>query len=367
LTRGWRIGLGIVAALVAFDLVLQFIGTLTGGTPGGPESSSYATGSTGAGALAELLGTQHHPVTRLRTTPHETPIDVRSTVFLLDAPSVTRVDALALRRFVENGGRLVVGGALRGSITSLLARPPGPSTRGVRHARPLVRSRELAGIRDVRTAALRAWARPGAAAPLLGAQGKIELAAAVLGKGTVFLLADASALQNRLLGASDNAALGLALAGPPGRPVAFLETYHGYGRSSGLAALPLAWKLLLAGLALAALTYMVARGRRLGPPESRQRDLPPARQQYVESIATIIARSKRPDEAVAPVRRHAREALLQRSGLPPDADDVAVLAAARRLGVPDDEARALVEPARGDADVLAVGRALARLGQDLPR
>jgi hypothetical protein len=125
--------------------------------------------------------------------------------------------------------------------------------------------------------------------------------------------------------------------------------------------------LLLGGIALAALVYMVARGRRFGPPESRERDLPPSRFEYVEAVAAIVARTRRRDEAVGPVRRHARKELLRRAALPDDADDDAVRAAARRLGLQDEDAAALIGPARTDEDVIAVGRALARIGQDLPR
>src|SRR5205085_4087277 len=69
-TRPWRIGLAIVAAVVAIDLALRFLGSVTGGTPGGPRSSSYATGRTGLGAYAELLGRNDHPVDQLRKLPH---------------------------------------------------------------------------------------------------------------------------------------------------------------------------------------------------------------------------------------------------------------------------------------------------------
>jgi hypothetical protein len=185
-----------------------------------------------------------------------------------------------------------------------------------------------------------------------------------LGRGRVYLLADSSPLQNRLLGRADNAALGLALAGTPARPVAFLESYHGYGRSSGLSALPLAWKLLLGGLGLAALVYMVARGRRFGPPEPEGRELPPPRREYVDALAVSIGRSRRRDEAVEPVRRAARQALLRRVARPPDADDDAVREAARRIGLADEDAEALLGPVRTDADVLGIGRAFARIGQD---
>jgi hypothetical protein len=349
----WRIAIGIVAGIVALDLALHFIGNLTGGTPGGPESSSYATQRDGAGAFAELLGRFDHPVDRVRKTPSETTLDPKSTVFLLDPDGVATKDARALRTFVESGGRLVAGGPDTRWARALVPKLP----RGAAHV-----ARFRSGALSLRSAGVRAWTAPGDATPLARGPHGILAVAKRVGPGQVILLADPSPLQNRLLGRADNAAFGLALAGQAHRPTAFLESYHGYGRSSGLTALPLAWKLLLAGLGLATLVWMVARGRRFGPPATRTRDLPPPRSEYVDALAGVLARTRRRDEAVAPVRHQARAELLRRAALPADADDDAVLTAARRLGIED--AEALVRPARTDADVVAVGRALARIGQD---
>jgi hypothetical protein len=365
--RRRRIGIIVVGAFVAFDVVLHVLGTLTGGTPGGPNSSAYSTGSTGVAAYAELLGRYGHPVERLRSTPSRSRLEVHDTVFLLDPPGVGKRDADALRGFVQGGGRLVAGGYVDAWARALVARPPSRTTVGVVFAHPLSETRGLHGVQAVRTAGRASWGDAGSSRPLLGAANRIVLATARVGRGDVFLLSDTSPLQNRLLAARDNAALGLALAGQRGSNAVFLETYHGYGRSAGLRALPFRWKVLLSGIALAALVYLVARGRRLGPPESRRRELGPPRHAYVDAVAAVVARTRRRDEAVAPVRRRARETLLRRAGLPPDADDDALRAAARRLGVPAEDVDALLRPARGDADVVAVGRALSGIGQDLPR
>src|SRR5204862_7578932 len=111
----------------------------------------------------------------------------------------------------------------------LLPQPPSGLTTGVRDAAALARAPELRHVRHVETAGLSAWRSAGRAQSLLGRGGAVVLAGASVGNGRVLLLADPSPLQNRLLGRRDNAELGLALAGPPGRPVAFLESYHGYG------------------------------------------------------------------------------------------------------------------------------------------
>ncbi len=343
MSRPWRIGLTVVALLVVGNLVLRFLGTLTGGTPGGPRSSSYATSQHGDAAYAELLGKAGHPVDQVRELPHSSLPNAGATVFLLDPPRVGTTDLQALRRFVGNGGRLVAAGLSPAAMHELVSRAPERAL-GSRRVR-------VEGL-QIETDGAAAW------------RGEGPVATRRVGGGRVELLADSSPLQNRLLGSADNAAFGLALAGPPSRPVEFLESYHGYGAGSGLSALPLAWKLLLGGLGLAALVYMVARGRRFGPPEEEGRSLAPPRREYVDSLAAVVARSKQRDDAVRTLRREARGAVLRRASFGRDAGDDAVRVAAERLGLAEEDAEALLQPVRTDADVIALGRAAARIRQD---
>jgi hypothetical protein len=64
------------------------------------------------------------------------------------------------------------------------------------------------------------------------------------------------------------------------------------------------------------------------------------------------------------VRREARDAVLRRSSLPPGVTDDGFRIAAKRLGLQDADAEALLQPAEADADVVALGRAAARIRQD---
>jgi hypothetical protein len=342
-SRPWRIALTVVALLVVINVALRFLGTLTGGTPGGPRSSSYATSAHGDAAYAELLGKTGHAVDQVRQLPHSSPPSAGATVFLLDPTAVETADLAALRRFLGNGGKLVATGLSRASMHELVSRVPERALGS--------RRLPMEGL-QVETEGAAVW------------RGEGLVATRRVGSGTVELLADSSPLQNRLLGSADNAAFGLALAGPHSRPVEFLESYHGYGTGSGLSALPLAWKLLLGGLGLAALVYMVARGRRFGPPEEEGRSLAPPRREYVDSLAAVIARSKRRDAAVGPVQREARDAVLRRASLPPDVDSHVVRVAAKRLGLADEDAEALLRPPQTDAEVRALGRVAARIRQD---
>jgi hypothetical protein len=351
MSRGWKIGIGLVVVIVVVNLALRYLGSVTGGTPGGPESSSYATASDGVAAYAELLGRTGHRVDQLRATPHDARLEPDETAIVLDPPGVANQDADALRAFVAGGGTLVAGGVVSSWLGRIVkAAPAGEVTSGM-----FVR----AGRLTLRTGGGDGWRNAGSMYVVAQRDGSIIVASERVGRGIVYALADPTPLQNGLLDRRDNAAFGLELAGA-GRRVAFLESYHGYGRSSGLRALPLAWMLLLSGLALAALVYLFARGRRLGPPELTERELPPTRREYVDSLAGVLARTSR-DAAVAPVRRSAREALLRRAGLPVDAGDESVRDAARRFDIDPD---ALLAPVRTDDDVLAVGRVLARIRQD---
>jgi hypothetical protein len=107
---------------------------------------------------------------------------------------------------------------------------------------------------------------------------------------------------------------------------------------------------------------MIARGRRLGPPERAGRELAPPRRAYVDSLAGIVARAKRPEEALEPVRAETIARVARRSGLPEGVSVEALEVAARRLGLTDAEINAMLSrPDSGD-EVLLAGRALVHAG-----
>jgi len=359
--RAWLVVSAIVAGVVALNLLAVVLDRLTRG-PSGPESSSYATAPHGLAAYADLLRRAGHEVSRLRRAPEEATLDPAGTVVVLDPEGPRRADAAALRAFVERGGRLVAGGALPEAwLAELVDDEPEWSRRPLARAVPLAPVGEVRGVARVRAAGPGSWSETGEALPALGDGNRTLLAVAAVGRGRMLLIADASPLQNRLLDEADNAALGLAVAGPRGRPVAFVESVHGYGAASGLAAIPRRWLAALAGVVLAALVFLVARGRRLGPPEREDRELPPARREYVESLAAVLARTPRPGDAATPVRAEVRTRIALRAGLGGDPDERELLEAGRRQGLDDVDLAAALRP---DGDVFAAGRTLARLASD---
>ena len=358
--RAWIVVGAIAGAVVGVNALLVVLDRLSE-EPSGPASSSYATAPHGLAAYADLLRRTGHPVVRLREVPEEADLDTASTVVVLDPESPNVADAEALRAFVEAGGLLVAGGALPNVwLDELVDVAPIWSGAPVRRSTPLAPLPEVAGVRVVRAAGPGSWSGTGEALPVAGDADRTLLAVAAPGRGRLVLMADASPLQNRLLDEADNAALGLALAGPRARPVAFVESVHGYGPAAGVAAIPERWLFALGGLVLAVLVFMVARGRRLGPPEREDRALPPPRREYVESLAAVLARTKRPGDAAEPVRAEARARIGARAGLDSEPDEEALRKAGLRLGLSEAELTAVLE----GGDVVAAGRTLARLGAE---
>jgi hypothetical protein len=354
--RPWR----LVAALVLLFAATVVAADRLAPEPGGPEGSSYATAPEGAAAYADLLQRAGHRVSRLRTPLAERPPDPGATLVLLDAERIAPGEARAIARFVAAGGRLVAGGGPAPWLGRVLAEPPvwSPSRPG--RATVVVPVSETA---DVGTVAMRGggrWARPGGTLPLLASPAGVVAAAARRGRGRAILLADASPLHNRWLGSDDDAAFGLAVAGGSRRPVAFLETVHGYGRESGLAALPANALWAIAGLALAAIALVWSMCRRLGPPEDEARALAPPRRDFVAAVADALGAAADDRGIAEAAARAARRRLAARAGLHAAAGTDALREAAARCGL--DEAETAAVLATGEIDALAAGRALARLG-----
>lgn len=305
--------------------------------PSGPGGSSYATSGRGLAAWADLLDEYGFEVDRLRKRPDRARLDERATIVVADPGTLTRGEAEALLDFVERGGRLVAAAHEEPHwMNRLVPRRPLWTDDAPERWNVSSRARETDSVQSVESAGAGAWLPGGSGTRLLDAEpARALIVATDRGRGRVVLVADVSPFENRMLDRADNAALALAVAGDRDRPVRFAEAFHGYGESRGLGALPMRWRLALLGLALAIGVWMLARVRRVGPPDSEPDAPPPPRREFVDAMALTLERTGDPAEALEPLRRRLEE-------LDPDA---AREAAAR----PD--------------DVIALGRALARLSQ----
>jgi Domain of unknown function (DUF4350) len=358
-----RWGVGTLVVVVGLNLLGLVVNALAGG-PGGPTSSSFATGPDGLAAYAGLLERFDHDVTRARLPLEDLELDPATTVILLDPGALGSEQLDPVREFLDGGGRLIAGGTYPDAwLSPLVDGAPAWTPVGGPASRPVAPVAEVEGVSTVVSAGAGAWGEARATLPVLSSSGSVTATVADQGAGRAVLLADSSMLHNAYLGRADNSVLGVDIAGGPGRPVVFVESVHGYERATGLGALPANWRWAAAGIGLASLLFMWARGRRLGPPELAARPLPPPRRTFVDSMGAILARTRRPGEAAAPVVTAARQRVGARAGLDPTADDDDFRRAAASLGLDEEEVDALLRTPDDDAGVLAAGRALAKLSQ----
>ena len=357
-----RFAVAVAAALAVFAIAIVAIDRLSP-EPSGPASSSYATAPEGLAAYADLLRRAGHAVTRRREPVADGErLAGGSTLVVLDPRVLAPREARAIGAFVRGGGRLIAGGTTGTAwLQSALADAPAPGGRGEELVEPTVPVAETSGVDAVLDPEEAAWREPAGGLPVLGDAVEPLAVVASEGRGRAVLVASAAPLQNRALARADNAAFAVAAAGGAERPVAFLETVHGYGAESGLAALPdrVLWAFL--GLLLAAVAFAWSHARRIGPPEDEARPLPPARAEYLDALAGALTRTRRPAEVARPLREAARERLASRAGLPRDAGEEQIREAGRRFGLEEEEIGALVTAPVDRDGALAAGRAYSKV------
>jgi uncharacterized protein DUF4350 len=359
--RVWIVIAVVVGGLVVLNLVAAGVDRAVGGNqPAGTPGSSYATAPEGLAAFRTLLTRFGHDVNVQRGTVADQRLDPNTTVFVIEPNELTADDAAALLDFVAAGGRLVIGGRTPFYLHNLRDDPPRWQFDGDTSWTEIDPS--FVGVREIQGAGEGSWASPGTSTVLVGSADRSLLTQEHVGAGEIAFLADASPLENGYLATADNAAFALALAGDTGRPVVFAEGVHGFDAHRGFSAVPGAWKLALVLLAVAALAFVWSRARRFGPPDRTARELPPARAEYVDALSVSLERTRSPAAALGPAQHWAQERLASRAGLGPAPGDQAIARAARAFGCSDEEIASLLHPVAEPEDVLALGRAVARIG-----
>lgn len=355
-----RVLIVLFAAALAWEITGKLLDT-TGGGGDRSTSSSFSTKPRGMAAYAELLGASGHPVDRVGGSLEDAALTGGETLVVAGA-ALDDDDVDALVRFVQSGGRGVLLGrdtapAAGALVDGNLAIRPDEEEAVARVAAPTA---ETAGVSEVVFAGGERLVSAGPMLPILASpDGLVVAAAASVGAGRVVLIADETPFENRVLAEADNAAFGLAVAGPSGRPVVFSE---GTRAGRGIAAIPREWRnALLAGL-LAVFLAMWSAGRRFGPPEDEGRELAPPRRAYVDAMAATLVKTRQPESALAPLRAAARERIRRQATLPPDADERQLRKAGADLGLSASETAAVFDRVHNDEQAMDLGRAMARLG-----
>jgi hypothetical protein len=292
-----QVAIALVAVVAIYELAALVINGFSPG-PGGATSSAYATSVDGLAAYFDLLRQTGHRAVELTGSTARARLRPAETVVMLDPGILTESDLRNVASFVQAGGRLVAGGQNPGRwISALDHNPPTWTAAGA----PFSYS-TLNGVASVRSVGRGSFVKLGDDEAVVAAGATALVARFSLGAGNVYLLADTSPLQNAYIDQAENAALGEALAGAPGTPVAFLEGIHGYGNATGLAALPDRWKWVVVLLALAAFTFVASRFRRLGDAEPELEAPLPPRRAHVDALALALQRTGQPVAAIAQSR-----------------------------------------------------------------
>jgi hypothetical protein len=346
--------------IALINLVVFMAGKLTvGERVTGPDGSSYVTTAFGTAALVELLESEGIPVSRERAPYNVARLRPDETLVLVDIRPAGFVpsELASLSGFLEDGGGLVMAGAVPDALLETLGddlpewESGGPTT--------AIATDDVSGVREVPLSGGGWFSENGQTTPILSSHDGIPVAVQwSIGQGTVTWLADPTPLMNVGLARGDSA--GFALAVMDGRPTVFDEYRHGYGGESFWQALPDGWATTLLLLTVAGLAALIAYARRLGPPETSERQLRPDRAAYLESVAAILGRAGRLNEAIGPVRARARRLLATRAGLGQEAPEDALRRAGEAAGLTTEQIDAVLDDS---GDALTAGRALARLSQ----
>lgn len=365
-----RLARGVVifiALVVAFNLLVLLVRIFTNSeTVEGPAGSSYVTGPFGTAAIYELFDELGQEPLRLTSGMTSRTLDPSDALFILEPrfAGATEPELVALERFVDQGGRLIISGAFADSfIEPLFDDVPawdfGELSSKASTVFPTVPSPD---VRTLSGNTFGGWSEPGAFLPLVVDEfGLPVVIQRNSGAGTVIWLGDGSFLANRWVGELDNAAFAVALS--DGRQPVFNEVVH--GAADGGSLLPERWRTAF-WLALAAVVVaLVAYGYRNGPPEEVVRRLDPERIGYVESMAGNIARSADSRLAVQPIRSTARRLLIGRdASAGARIDNQRLIELATHHGLSRQEAEALINE-DDSSDPIDVAAAFATLQRRL--
>ena len=334
-----------------------------GNQPGGATGSSYATAGGGLAAYSALLSHYHYGVERQRGSiaQHQPPDN--ATVFVLEPSDLTVDDASALLQFATAGGRLVVGGESPFYLRSLRDTAPQWQPAGTTSWTTVDPS--LGNVRDIEGAGVGSWSSSGSGRALVGRDGFALLTRDQVGRGEIFFLADASPLENAYLGAGGQRRVRARAGGrrraPSGRlrrRCARLRREPWPRRDPG----PVEGRVD-PGRRRRARVRVVAPAGSARPTAAAATSRPPAPSTCRRCRSASSAPAITPAHWV-PAQRWARARVAARAGLGAKASEEDLARAARSFGCAPDEIAALLAPVSDDASVLALGRAVARVGGD---
>lgn len=346
-------------ALVVFGLLaVVVVATYLGGTrrTGGPPLDPRSTAPDGTRGLVEVVTALGGRLAVVDGAPDRS-VDV---ALLLD-DRYGREEAIAVERWVSNGGTLIVA-----DPQSALASTPVGSALDTLRGRCEIPA--LIDVGELAVSVSRSLVVPDGASGCFPADGGAFIVAEARGEGTVISLGGPAVFTNEYLDRVDNAVLAAGLLVHPGSSVAYLRpALPGGGDRSLVDLVDTPVRAVLWQLVVVFGVVVLWRGRRLGHPVPERQPVEVDAAELTDAVGRMLARNGDPARAAADLRDRARRTLSGRLGLALDAPaDLVVRTLDERSSLTIDEVRrAVVGPVRTDADLVAVARLLTRLREEI--
>lgn len=322
----------------------------------GPPLDPSSTAADGARAVVELVDAFGD----VRVIDGVPGADVDTALVLDDR--FERDDAEALRRWVADGGTLVVADPDSTFTPAVAGTADGPLDVRCDVPGTAVVSRLDPGAGLLFT--------PPAGARACTSSGGALVVAEPLGAGRIVSVGGPDLFTNRHLDEADNAVLAVGLLVPDdGVASAFVRPAVAVGAGDeglvDLVGTPV--RAALAQFVVAFLVAAVWRARRLGRPVGEPQAVQVEASELTLAVGRMLTRARRPDRAAAVLRDRARRDLSGPLGLPLDAPaDLVVAVLAERGGLTPAEAhRAAIAPVTTDDELVEVATLLARIRQEL--
>lgn len=257
--------------------------------PPSPDASTYSSAPGGAKALYLYLARLGHRVDRLEEF-ERVPPNARTVVLI--TPLVrypNKTDAKMMRRWVGEGGRLVLVGPIGTTLHSSFGIAFSHIASKSSTARP---SQPGALVRDISGVRLRGTSRlvgPDAAVTYLADSDGPVVQLFRFGRGTVITLSDSYPVSNAGIGSGDGYALASNLVGSARGYVLFDEYHHGFSVAPGpLGILAASSRYGLIALVIACVIFLYAWGKRLGPAVTCEPDAQRSATEYAASLGGLF-------------------------------------------------------------------------------
>lgn len=283
--------------------------------------TTYSAGSGGAKAAYLLLEAAGYPVRRWEQSVGGLPAGLRATFIVAEpAEFPTAEERAAVRRFIENGGRVIAIGTAGAYFLPEHGAVPEPfaglTWRQFSSQSPSSITRATP---EITLAPAAYWDSAAFALPLYGDGDRWRVIKYDVGSGEAIWWASATPLTNAGLREPGNLAFFLACIGDPDRPVFWDEYSHGYRLSASRAAVDSGFRWIGLQLVLVAAAVLLTYSRRSGPTLEAAADNRLSPLEFVRTLGSLYQRAGAASIAVDITYQRFRYRLTRHLNMPSDA------------------------------------------------